>query len=54
MELIDKAATTMIKDPNDYIGSVFIWDEGKVKEIMQDIVNFTRQSDNNVYGKRWK
>ena len=40
---------TMIqKDPNNYIGSVFIWEEQKVKEIMQDIVNFTKQSDNNI------
>ena len=37
-----------MKDPNDYIGSVFVWDEEKVKEIMQDIVNFTKQSDNNI------
>ena len=36
------------KDPNNYIGSVFIWEEQKVKEIMQDIVNFTKQSDNNI------
>lgn len=39
------------KDPNDYIGSVFVWNEEKVKEIMQDIVNFTKQNDNNI---RWK
>ena len=43
-----------MKDPNDYIGSVFVWDTEKVKEIMQDIVNFTKQSDNNICGKRWK
>jgi len=40
-----------MKDPNDYVGSVFVWDEQKVKEIMQDIVNFTKQSDNNT---KWK
>lgn len=37
-----------MKDPNSYIGSVFVWNEEKVKEIMQDIVNFTKQSDNNI------
>ena len=40
-----------MKDPNDYIGSVFIWDKEKIKEIMKDIVDFTKQSDNNI---RWK
>ena len=38
-------------DPNDYIGPVVVWDEEKVKEIMQDIVNFTKQSDNNI---KWR
>lgn len=37
-----------MKDPNDYIGSVFVWEEEKVKKIIQDIVNFTKQSDNNI------
>lgn len=40
-----------MEDPNNYIGSVFIWDKQKVEEIMQDIVNFTRKFDNNV---TWK
>ena len=35
-----------MKDPINYIGSVFVWDEEKVMEIMQDIVNFTKQSNN--------
>ena len=37
-----------MEDPNKYVGSLFIWDKQKVKEIMQDIVNFTRKSDNNI------
>lgn len=37
-----------MKDPNKYVGSVFIWEDKKVKDIMQDIVNFTKQSDNNI------
>lgn len=37
-----------MEDPNKYVGSVFVWEEQKVKEIMQDIVNFTKQSDNNI------
>lgn len=37
-----------MEDPNKYVGSVFVWDEQKVKEIMQDIVNFTKKSDNNI------
>ena len=41
-----------MKDPNDYIGSVFVWDKEKVNGIMQDIVNFTKQSDNNI--KDWR
>lgn len=41
-----------MKDPNDYIGSVFVWDQEKVKGIMQDLVNFTKQSDNNI--KDWR
>lgn len=40
-----------MKDPNDYIGAVFVWDKQKVKKIMQDIVNFTKQNDNNI---NWK
>ena len=28
----------MENDPNKYVGSVFVWDEEKVKEIMQDII----------------
>jgi hypothetical protein len=38
----------IMEDPNKYVGSVFVWEEQKVKEIMQDIVNFTKQSDNNI------
>ena len=41
----------IMKDPNKYIGSVFVWEEEKVEEIMQDIVNFTKQSDNNI---KWR
>ncbi len=41
----------MMEDPNKYVGSVFVWEEEKVKEIMQDIVDFTKQSDNNI---KWK
>lgn len=41
----------MENDPNKYIGSIFVWDEEKVKEIMQDIINFTKESDNNI---KWK
>ena len=40
-----------MEDPNKYIGSIFVWEEEKVKEIMQDIVNFTKQSNNNI---RWR
>lgn len=40
-----------MEDHNNYIGSVFVWEEEKVKEIMQDIVNFTKQSDNNI---KWR
>ena len=36
----------IMEDPNKYVGSVFVWEEEKVKEIMQDIVNFTKKSDN--------
>ena len=46
-----ETARVAAKDPNDYIGSVFVWHEENVKEIMQDIVNFTKQNDNNI---RWK
>lgn len=35
-------------DPNKYLGPVVVWEEQKVKEIMQDIVAFTKQSDNNI------
>lgn len=45
-----------MEDPNKYVDSVIVWEEQKVKEIMQDIVNFTKQSDNNInwnkYGNR--
>ncbi len=41
----------IMADPNNYIGSVFVWEEQKVREIMQDIVNFTKQSDNNI---KWR
>lgn len=37
-----------MQDPNKYIGSVFVWEEEKVKEIMQYIVNFTKKIDNNI------
>ena len=40
-----------MEDPNKYVGSVFVWKEEKVKEIMRDIVNFTKQNDNNI---RWR
>lgn len=40
-----------MEDPNNYRGSVFVWDEQKVKEIMQDIVDFTKKSGNNI---NWK
>ena len=40
-----------MEDPNEYVGSVFVLEEEKVKEIMQDIVDFTKQSDNNI---KWK
>ena len=43
-------------DQNKDVGPVIVWEEQKVKEIMQDIVNFTKQSDNNInwnkYGNR--
>ena len=38
----------IIDDPNKYVGHVVVWEEQKVKEIMQDIVNFTKQSGNNI------
>ena len=41
----------IMEDQNKYVGSDFVWEEEKVKEIMQDIVNFTKQSDNNI---KWK
>ena len=44
----------MENDPNKYIGSVFVWDEEKVKEIMQDIVDFTKKTDNNISYDKWK
>jgi hypothetical protein len=34
-----------MKDPNDYIGSVFVWDKEKVNGIMQDIVNFIKYNE---------
>ena len=40
-----------MEDPNKYVGSVFVWEEEKIKEIIQDIVNFTKQSNNNI---RWR
>lgn len=40
-----------MEDPNNYVGSVFVWEKEKIKEIMQDIVNFTKQSDNNI---KWR
>lgn len=39
------------KDPNDYLGSVFVWDEQKVRDIMRDIVKFTKENDNNI---KWR
>lgn len=38
-------------DPNKHIGSVFVWEEDKVNEIMRDIVEFTKHSDNNI---KWR
>lgn len=40
-----------MENPNNHVGSVFVWKEEKIKEIMQDIVNFTKQSDNNI---KWR
>ena len=40
-----------IKDPNNYLGSVFEWEPRKVKEIMRDIVKFTQETDNNAFRK---
>lgn len=40
-----------MKDPNDYVGSVFVWEEQKVNIIMRDIVEFTKKSDNNI---KWR
>ena len=36
------------ENPQRLLGSTFVWDEEKVKEITQDIVNFIKQSDNNI------
>ena len=41
-------------DANKYVGSVFVWEEQKVKEIMQDIVNFTKQSGNNINWNKYE
>lgn len=43
-----------MNDPNKFVGSVFEWKPDKVKEIMQDIVAFTKQSNNDYLPNRKK
>lgn len=38
-----------MNDPNKFIGSIFVWEPNKVKEIMQDIVDFTKNSDSHYF-----
>lgn len=43
-----------MNDPNKFVGSMFVWKPDKVKEIMQDIVDFTKQSNNSYLPNRKK